>query len=196
MKNSELDRRTQKTKSAIEEALFSLMQKKQYSRITIQNIIDTANVGRSTFYSHYATKDELFLACIEPMLSMINVDIGKYIESGETPSQSISVIELFEHIEQNSRVVKGLIKAENSSLFFDRIALHFDKQAQKYLNKKYKAANPGIPLLILTHHISVTLVGLVKWWSSNNMPYSPKKMSQFFQELINPCLHAFMKDSY
>ena len=186
MKNLKSDRRTQKTKYSIQEALFSLMQKKQYYRITIQNIIDKANVGRSTFYSHYSTKDELFLSCIQPMLEMINIDIGKYIELGEASSQS--VFELFEHIKQNNRVVRGLIKAENSSLFFEKIVTHFDSQAQKYLNRKIIRPDIlKIPLPILTHHISTTLVGLVKWWSNNNMPYSSEKMCQFFQELINPC---------
>jgi len=193
MKNGKLDRRSQKTNYAIQEALFSLMQKKQYGRITIQNIIDSANVGRSTFYSHYSTKDELFLACIQPMLDVINIDIGKYIESGEAPSQS--VLELFEHIEQNSRVVKGLIKAENSGLFFDRIVIHFDNQAQLYLKQKFKGANVAkIPLPILTHHIYMTLVALVKWWLNNNMPYSSEKMCIIFQELINPCLNTFRRD--
>jgi len=194
MINRKLDRRGEKTNYAIQEALFSLMQKKQYSRITIQNIIDKANVGRSTFYSHYSTKDELFLTCIQPMLEMINLDIGKYIESGETSSQS--VLELFEHIKQNKHVVGGLIKAENSSLFFEKIIIHFDNQAQQYLNSKVIGLNIyKIPLPILAYHISTTLVGLVKWWSNSNMSYSSEEMCQFFQELINPCLHAFIKDS-
>ena len=196
MKTNELDRRTLKTKHAIQEALFSLMLKKQYSRITIQNIIDKANVGRSTFYSHYNTKDELLLACIDPMLDMIKINIGKYIESGGTSSQSVSVLELFEHVKQNSRVINGLLKAENPNLFFNRVVMHCDNQAQQYLSSKIKTGNTiKIPIPILTHHISITLTGLVKWWLNNNMPYTPEQMNQYFHGLINPFLNTLIKNN-
>src|SRR5258707_3194308 len=54
-----IDRRIPRTKAALQHALTSLILKKDYEAITIQDICDAANVGRSTFYAHYTSKDDL-----------------------------------------------------------------------------------------------------------------------------------------
>ena len=59
MTNQKVDRRIQRTRQLLEDALIALILEKGYDKITVQNIVDQANVGRSTFYSHFLDKDDL-----------------------------------------------------------------------------------------------------------------------------------------
>lgn len=194
MKNMEEDRRSVKTRQAIQDALFALMQEKQYNKITIQDIIDRANIGRSTFYSHFDTKDELLFHSIGHLLEVLNQYIVNYIEMDGDKQRIIPVVELFEHIKENSRVMKGLMKANSSEVFFEKVQSYWNIKIEEYLKTKLQEnKEPKVPLAILSNHISSTLISLLKWWLDNKMIYTPSQMDQYFQELINPCMNAVIK---
>jgi len=193
MKKNGLDRRSLKTRQAIHEALHSLMQEKQYNKITIQDIIDRANVGRSTFYSHYETKDELLLSSVEHLLEMLNKYIASYVEYKGDKPRLIPVTELFEHIKENSRLIKGLIKAKSADMFFEKAQAYWNSKIEGYLRTKLpEGKSPKVPIPILTNHITSTLVNLLEWWVNNKMSFTPLEMDQYFQELINPCIDSII----
>jgi AcrR family transcriptional regulator len=62
------DRRIQKTRTLLHEALESLIREKPYDAIVVKEILDRANVGRSTFYTHFRDKDDLLVSGIHDML--------------------------------------------------------------------------------------------------------------------------------
>ena len=83
-----MDRRQKKTREAIFTAFTSLLSKKQYHQITVQDILDAADVGRTTFYAHFETKEYLLLpvrsAIQKHSLNIINSDTTiKFSRLGE-----------------------------------------------------------------------------------------------------------------
>jgi AcrR family transcriptional regulator len=62
------DRRVQKTQALLRGALAALIREKPYDDIVVKQILHRANVGRSTFYTHFSNKDELLLSCIRDIL--------------------------------------------------------------------------------------------------------------------------------
>lgn len=191
MKTGKPDRRTEKTRQSIINALGELMQEKKYSTITIQEIIDRANVGRSTFYSHFETKDELLICCIENVFEMLNQHITDCVEQGKNQSRILPVAELFEHIMENTRLFKGVMSSESTDLLFHKIQLYWNIRIEKHLNAQLSnGVQPKVPLDILANHITCSMIELLKWWMNSNTHYTPQQMDQYFQELINPCIRS------
>ncbi len=191
MKAEKPDRRTEKTRQSLLFALSDLMQEKKYSNITIQEIIDRANVGRSTFYAHFETKDELLSSCMEHIFGMLNQQITDCVEQAGNQLRFVPVTELFEHVKDNSRLIKGLMSSERSDILLNKIQAYWNHKIEQYLLTQYLSQRePIVPLTLLTNHITSTMLELLIWWISHNMPYSPQQMDEYFQLLINPCIQS------
>src|SRR6478672_13286337 len=76
------DRRPARTVSALRTALIELMLEKHYDTITVQDIIDRANVGRSTFYSHFRDKEDLLVGDWKRFFQLIADNTNLTVESG------------------------------------------------------------------------------------------------------------------
>src|SRR5215471_4694864 len=63
------DRRSERTRKLLQNALIDLIAERGYAAITIQAIVDRADVGRTTFYLHFRDKDDLFMSCHEDFVS-------------------------------------------------------------------------------------------------------------------------------
>jgi len=107
------DRRTQKTKKLLAEALRELVIEKGYDAITIQDIIDRANVGRSTFYSHYESKEELFVGNINFQGALINVPVN----DDEHYPMGINLSYLFN--EEHLAVSKAMFGTKSIDILFN-----------------------------------------------------------------------------
>jgi AcrR family transcriptional regulator len=68
---SALDRRVRRTRRALHDALLALMIEKGYDAVTVQDVIDRADVGRSTFYSHFTDKRDLLDHGLDELRAML-----------------------------------------------------------------------------------------------------------------------------
>src|SRR6185436_8620633 len=98
------DRRSQRTRHLLGEALVELIREKDYGTITVSNIIERANVGRSTFYAHYRDKDALFVGELDRVIEALSQRIPGLEEMPYFPS-----LGLFRHVGEEYELYKALV---------------------------------------------------------------------------------------
>lgn len=191
MKTQKKDRRSERTRQLLSDALMKLMVEKQYDLITVQDVIDKANVGRSTFYAHYQDKEDLLTSDFERMLAMLDPHVD---HSDADTARLLHVEGLFQHVKDHHHLYGALMWGRGIEALF--------KKGQAYLSKNIEEqivalAPPQhdlpVPLPVLSNYLAGTLITLLKWWLDNNMPYTPQRMDEIFQQLVMPGVRAVVQ---
>lgn len=187
-----MDRRQQKTRAAILSAFSTLLEEKSYSKITVQEIIDIANVGRTTFYAHFETKDDLLkVLCEELFGHIINSAMdsththGLY-SNGSAPESVFC--HLLQHLQENDNNILGLLSCESSDIFLRYFKDSLNELIQTQFVNQNRHNNTNIPPDFLINHISGSFVEMVLWWLKGHMKQSPEKLDQYFRAVIEPIL--------
>jgi len=179
------DRRSLRTREALHQALFALLHEKRYDAISVQDIIDRANVGRSTFYAHFVDKDDLASYSIEQMLDAL-VHLSRPAGPG-----LIATAALFEHVRQQFTLFQMQMRDRGLELFFERGQAYWSQKIEQELQRRLPPEHePGVPLALVANHVTGAWVNLLKWWLDNKMPYSPERMEEIFQQLVLPGVEA------
>ena len=194
MANLKTDRRSQRTQRILHEALMALMQDKRYDDITVQDIIDRANVGRSTFYAHYQDKEDLMTSGLMHLMQIMSGLVAMPSKSGETrlfPTQ-----ELYEHVQENQNLFRGMVRGRGLELFFEKGQEYWGQKLNADLKARIPQGSlPAVPVEVMAQFLAGTFVTMLRWWLDNKMPYSPKEMDEMLQKLVAPVMDAcFQKD--
>lgn len=176
-----MDRRTRRTKNAIYNAFTKLLLKEKYSKITIQQIIDLADIGRSTFYSHFETKDELLKTMCTDIFD--GMHSNKTVSSGNFHSMIPNILQ---HIKENKKIIKGVFLSESGELLMNYFKDYFNNQIDQHLFSLYDERVTNIPKEFLINHISGSFWEMVKWWVSGDMKQTPEELTEYFIFVISP----------
>ena len=160
-----MDRRLQKTRAAIFAAFSTLLAEKSYSKITVQEIIDTANVGRTTFYAHFETKDDLLKALCEElfghiMSSALDCTHTHGLYSGRNAPNSV-FCHLLQHLQEDENNILELLSCESSELFLRYFKDSLNELIQNQFVNQNRKNNTDIPQDFLVNHISGSFVEMV-----------------------------------
>src|SRR3954470_8311501 len=108
MANKPIDRRVARTRAMLQQAHISLILKKGYEAITVDEICDAANVGRSTFYAHYTSKDDLRRSGLEHLRKELVDRQKRALAEGNVRDRSLGFsLAMFEHARDHIDLYKA-----------------------------------------------------------------------------------------
>ena len=179
-----MDRRQQKTRKAIFDALSILLETRRFENITVQEIIDAANVGRSTFYAHFDTKDDLLkVMCTDIFHHIFNSELPQELEaefSYGTQNLELKLGHILYHLKESKRNLKGILGGESGELF-----LYFLKQYLYELFSRYiEEFHPDVPKPFLLNYLASSFAETIKWWMIEDTKHSPEEVAHFFMLMI------------
>ena len=190
MKTDKHDRRSERTRRLLGEALLSLMQERRYADLTVQDILDRANIGRSTFYAHYWDKEDLLTSQIEAMLS------GLIQHMQATPIAQTALLPslgLFHHVREQYRLFLVHARGEGLEPVFRIFRLRLCEYAEERL--RAWGAAPGMAVTVTAQGVVGAYLALLHWWLENEMPLSPEALDAYFQQLVMPGARAVIGDN-
>lgn len=187
-----MDRRQKKSRKAIFNAFTALLFKKNYNQISVQEIIDVANVGRSTFYAHFETKEDLLKTLCEDLFGHIvdtamGLPHGHYHYSVASTTESV-FLHLLRHLQENDRHILELLSSQNNDLFLRYFKGNLRKLIVSQYADKGKFRNARLPEDYLVNHITSSFVETVGWWLSQDMKESPGKVTEYFMRTMEGIL--------
>lgn len=176
------DARVRRTRDALGDALVALMQEKPFDTITVQDVLDRAKVGRSTFYSHYSDKDDLLMSDAEEFFESVAMLLSV---RGDTSDRVFPVREFFGHIIEAKTFVDALVSSgkmnDNMELARGLFARGIERRLAE-LPKSQGITENERPAIAFAH--AGALIALLQWWVDRGMKQTPAEMDQLFHRMV------------
>ncbi len=192
MKQQKADRRSQRTYRLVSSAFTELLLEKPYEEILVQDILDRAGIGRTTFYAHYFDKEDVLNSMTEQMLEMFTHQIA------HSPARQrvVPSLELFEHVYQSSQQeFRALMRGHASEHLWQTLQTALCRAIEPALSTLCaEKRSPPIPLPVVSQYLASAFLTLLKWWLAADMPYPPEQMESIFQQLALPGVWSMIKE--
>lgn len=191
MPRTSADRRPQKTRQALSDALIGLMAEKHYDAIVVQEILDRANIGRSTFYLHYRDKDELLVDGLQGLKAHLrNVQQAMPVSSTQRYERVIGFsLAMFEHAHGHKKLYRSLVGGVGWVIvrqhLEDMLVQLMKEEASAHFRKKGASE---IPFELFMHFLASTFLSVLTWWFNHRAQISPGEINELFRGLVVPAL--------
>lgn len=194
-----LDRRVRKTRKALREAMQDLMSEKGYDQVTIEELTERADIGRTTFYLHYSAKQDLLLEQFDELLSQLLTELadipltswtqqGQVLPTKDHPGRPVCMI--FQHAADNEELYSLVLHGDGVDQASQRLQAMMTKAVSAFFDPKMDDSvgrlSLPFPVELFGNYFAGALLGMIKWWLDEGMPYATEEMEAIFFQMFLP----------
>lgn len=181
------DRRVEKTKRALFEALVELMVEKGYEAISVADIAERANVGRSTFYAHYADKEDLLQESLQ--------GLRQHLTTATPPRQKADVpvhpalafsLPMLLHVQEVRDLFCALAGKQQGAPVHSQLHVMLADLVQEALDAENIAT--AQPSVLMAEAIVGGFLSVATWWMNGHEELTAEEVDGAFRALFTPAL--------
>lgn len=180
-----IDRRIIRTRSMLHKALLELIMKKGYDAVSIKEICDTANVGRTTFYAHFPSKDALKRSGLEHLRKML-IDRQEVtaIKPGERYHIRLAFsLPMFEHARDHLHLYRALIGSHGGAIALDTIREIIADRVRVEFTESINRKQGSTPRELIVQFVVGAFMAVLRWWLDNGATIPVSTVDACFRKL-------------
>jgi len=188
------DRRVRRTKELLRSALLSLILEKGYDKVTVQDLLDRADVGRSTFYAHYRDKDELLMSGFEE----VRAALAEERDAAETGRKGSSeflepLVALFRHVDGHRHLWTAMARKGGVDMVIRILSDSATDLVRTHLRLQLGEADVDpVRFDAAVQFVVGAFMALLIWWVESDVPYSPEEIHSAFRRMAAPGVRRFL----
>jgi AcrR family transcriptional regulator len=190
------DRRIRRTRESLHKALISLALEKHYDSITVQEVLDRADVGRSTFYTHFQSMDELLILGTQELRKTLHAALEKHRTSAKPPENVIAFSRaMFDHAYGYRNVYFALLNTGAWPIVRQQLQDVLEELIRRECKAeiaKLKTANSDVPVDLFVHYLTSAFFAVLIWWMDRRSRLTPSQIDEVFRSLVLPTVHAVL----
>jgi len=196
MAEAKEDRRVQRTRLTIRSAMVSLIRERGFEALTVQDIIDRADVGRSTFYSHFKSKEDLLTGSVEMMRSTLRKLQRQAMASSKRPEERMFAFahELFAHAEQHRDVFAAMVGKHSGAVFQHHLhQMLVDLVREDVGTSGSRMARDAMAVEAVVQFVAGGLLGLLVSWQERLTRATVDELDRLFRGMAVPAVESVLR---
>jgi AcrR family transcriptional regulator len=175
-------RRAARTRDRLGDALIALLLAKPFADITVQEVLDRAEVSRSTFYEHYRDKNDLFLSELDEFFDALSTLLER---TDDRSARVAPVAELFAHVAENRALHASLTESGRMDDVRELGEAHFARSIARGLARQPRTVTlTSTERNALAHALAGSLFSLLTWWMRQGNLVTPLEMDRLFHRTV------------
>ncbi len=191
-----VDRRVRRTRTSLHKALISLALEKNYDSITVQEVLDRADVGRSTFYTHFQSMDEVLISGPQELRGILSSALEQQRKSAKRHECVIAFSRaMFEHAYGYRNVYFALLNTRAWPIVRRSLQEILEELIQRECKAeiaKLKTAKSEVPVDLFIHYLTAAFFAVLMWWMDRRSRLTPAQIDEVFRSLVLPTVHAVL----